>query len=169
MGRNSNWLQGNRKEYECKIHSRSSSPIRMHKPAIGDLQQRKFFYAMKAQKNHYVSAAAIVIETAQQRFTKRQTGLYTMRDMYSSLHVHHSTSSWVYRYTSYCRLVWKRIQKVTKERVVLYVKTINFANITGSLAFAVTRTPSRTRSQRAAQLLQFCTDYIMRILYENCY
>jgi len=96
----------------------------------------------------------------QQRFTKNRKLDFTR---YALCTVYHSTSSQLYVHKlAYCRPVWicwpsECENEFTKYCIciVLYLKTINFANITGSLTF--TLAPSRTRSQKAAQLLQFFT------------
>ena len=80
---------GNANGKKFELTARESGGIRMKNPfpviishthahaCDRGFTTAQIFLRYESAKNHYVSAAAIVIETAQQRFTKRQTGLYT--------------------------------------------------------------------------------------------
>jgi len=82
---------------------------------------------MTVQKSYCVSATAIDIENRNNGIRNRKLDF----TRYALCTVYDSTSG--QEYVHQCENadhVWKWIQKLTKERLVLYIKTISFANIT---------------------------------------
>jgi len=121
----------------------TSSPLRYSSGRFTTAQERKFFHTMTAQKSHCVSATAIFFyREPQQRFTKLQTGLYMIRAM-------HSIPIWMLILEL---LIWIHMRLFNRSYVIRPLSTY-------WPVLAFTRAPSRTRSQKAAQLQFFCRLY----------
>jgi len=145
--------------------SDSHRPTRLDKTVLsGDLQKRKFFHTMKAQRSYYVSATAIVINTRNNVLRNRKLD-FTRYALRSAACPSIPAVRCRPMYTSYCRPVWKWASSPQQSPT-----TTNAAESFHSHLSADIKTPHpnmyvfvqpliyinrpfRTCSQKAAQLL----------------